>query len=288
MLTRFLLDLPGVVLLASHDRVLLDDVCTDLVDLDPTAFGTDGLGGRRFGGGWSDYVAAREDARRRWEATYAGPAGGARTGSGRRRGSAPRRSPTTAARPTTTSSSTSSRAPRSRARWRAARRTPSAGSTTAERDQVRKPPKPLTFRQPAGRGGRGRPTGAGPRPGGRRAAHASTASTSRRASTCSSPAPTVREVDAARRAGRPPGPDLGLGLGRRPGGRAGAGRGLRGPGAPGRGRVRRRGRRPRGRTRRCASSGWSTRATTTGPSACSRWASAVGSAWPSPWRRAPT
>ena len=71
VLTRFLLDLPGVVLLASHDRVLLDDVCTDLVDLDPTAFGTDGQGGRRFGGGWSDYVASREDARRRWEETYA-------------------------------------------------------------------------------------------------------------------------------------------------------------------------------------------------------------------------
>ncbi|MEO6512166.1 MAG: ATP-binding cassette domain-containing protein [Nocardioides sp.] len=70
VLTTFLLGLPGVVLLASHDRVLLDDVCTDLVDLDPTAFGTDGLGGRRFGGGWTAYVAAREDARRRWEQTY--------------------------------------------------------------------------------------------------------------------------------------------------------------------------------------------------------------------------
>ncbi|MBF4770209.1 ABC-F family ATP-binding cassette domain-containing protein [Nocardioides agariphilus] len=71
VLTRFLLDLPGVVLLSSHDRVLLDDACTDLVDLDPTAYGTDGQGGRRFGGGWSDYVAAREDARRRWEESYA-------------------------------------------------------------------------------------------------------------------------------------------------------------------------------------------------------------------------
>jgi macrolide transport system ATP-binding/permease protein len=70
VLTGFLRDLPGVVLLASHDRVLLDDVCTDLVDLDPTAFGTDGLGGRRFGGGWTEYVAAREDARRRWEQAY--------------------------------------------------------------------------------------------------------------------------------------------------------------------------------------------------------------------------
>ena len=71
VLTAFLRDLPGVVLLASHDRVLLDDVCTDLVDLDAGALGTDGSGGRRFGGGWSDYEAARADARRRWEETYA-------------------------------------------------------------------------------------------------------------------------------------------------------------------------------------------------------------------------
>src|SRR6185436_18721859 len=56
VLTEFLLGLPGVVLLSSHDRVLLDDVCTDLVDLDPTAYGTDGSGGRRFGGGWTEYV----------------------------------------------------------------------------------------------------------------------------------------------------------------------------------------------------------------------------------------
>jgi macrolide transport system ATP-binding/permease protein len=71
LLTGFLRDLPGVVLLASHDRVLLDDVCTDLVDLDAGALGTDGSGGRRFGGGWSAYEAARADARRRWEETYA-------------------------------------------------------------------------------------------------------------------------------------------------------------------------------------------------------------------------
>ncbi|WP_141014866.1 ABC-F family ATP-binding cassette domain-containing protein [Nocardioides sambongensis] len=71
VLTGFLRDLPGVVLLASHDRVLLDDVCTDLVDLDPVGPGTDGHGGRRYGGGWSAYEAARAEARGRWEATYA-------------------------------------------------------------------------------------------------------------------------------------------------------------------------------------------------------------------------
>jgi macrolide transport system ATP-binding/permease protein len=71
VLTGFLRDLPGVVLLASHDRVLLDEVCTDLVDLDPAALGTDGAGGRRFGGGWTAYEEHRAAARRRWEETYA-------------------------------------------------------------------------------------------------------------------------------------------------------------------------------------------------------------------------
>jgi macrolide transport system ATP-binding/permease protein len=71
-LTTFLRGLPGVVLLASHDRVLLDDVCTDLMDLDPAELGTDGSGGRRFGGGWTAYEEHRRAARRRWEETYEG------------------------------------------------------------------------------------------------------------------------------------------------------------------------------------------------------------------------
>jgi macrolide transport system ATP-binding/permease protein len=70
LLTAFLRELPGVVLLASHDRVLLDDVCTDLFDLDPSELGTDGRGGRRFGGGWTAYEEHRGAVRRRWEETY--------------------------------------------------------------------------------------------------------------------------------------------------------------------------------------------------------------------------
>jgi macrolide transport system ATP-binding/permease protein len=71
LLAGFLRDLPGVVLFASHDRVFLDDVATDLLDLDPSALGTDGRGGRRFGGGWSAYERHRREARRRWEEAWA-------------------------------------------------------------------------------------------------------------------------------------------------------------------------------------------------------------------------
>ena len=71
MLEDFLVSIPGVVVAASHDRTFLDRVCTHLVDLDPAELGTDGRGGRRFGGGWSAYVQHRAEARRRWEQAYA-------------------------------------------------------------------------------------------------------------------------------------------------------------------------------------------------------------------------
>ena len=46
-LESFLLELPGVVLVASHDRVFLDRVCSVIVDLDASHFGVDGEGGNR-------------------------------------------------------------------------------------------------------------------------------------------------------------------------------------------------------------------------------------------------
>jgi macrolide transport system ATP-binding/permease protein len=52
-LESFLVDLPGVVLVASHDRTFLENVCRQVVDLDPSHFGTDGQGGNRFSGGYS-------------------------------------------------------------------------------------------------------------------------------------------------------------------------------------------------------------------------------------------
>jgi macrolide transport system ATP-binding/permease protein len=145
VLTGFLRDLPGVVVLASHDRVLLDDVCTDLVDLDAGELGTDGSGGRRFGGGWSDYEAARADARRRWEETYAAQ----HEELGRLR----------AATKVGTSAIAHDRGPTDgdkyiysfkggRVDQTLARRKRDAQRRldVAEREQVRKPPAPLTFR----------------------------------------------------------------------------------------------------------------------------------------------
>ncbi|WP_026240270.1 ABC-F family ATP-binding cassette domain-containing protein [Parafrankia discariae] len=57
--------LPGVVIAASHDRTFLDAVCTDLIDLDPA------LGGpTRYGGAYTDYQRARRSERERWERRF--------------------------------------------------------------------------------------------------------------------------------------------------------------------------------------------------------------------------
>ena len=71
LLGDFLRSLPGVVTVASHDRVFLDEVCTDLVDLDSTHFGVDGHGGRHYAGGYGGYLAHKRAARRRWELAFA-------------------------------------------------------------------------------------------------------------------------------------------------------------------------------------------------------------------------
>jgi macrolide transport system ATP-binding/permease protein len=70
-LEQFLVELPGVVVLASHDRVLLDRVCAEVVDLDASHFGVDGSGGNRFSGGFSTYLEHKRSARRRWEEAFA-------------------------------------------------------------------------------------------------------------------------------------------------------------------------------------------------------------------------
>jgi macrolide transport system ATP-binding/permease protein len=58
--------LPGIVVLSSHDRVFLEAVCTDIVDLDPAADGP-----ALYGGRYSDYLLAKRAERRRWEQRFA-------------------------------------------------------------------------------------------------------------------------------------------------------------------------------------------------------------------------
>jgi macrolide transport system ATP-binding/permease protein len=60
----------GATLVASHDRVFLDRVCTAIVDLDPSHFGTDGRGGRLFSGNFTDYLAAKRASRHRWQEEF--------------------------------------------------------------------------------------------------------------------------------------------------------------------------------------------------------------------------
>ena len=64
-LQAYLSDLPGVVVLASHDRVFLDAVCTDICDLDPSRGGL-----TRYGGSYSDYLHAKRAERLRWEQAW--------------------------------------------------------------------------------------------------------------------------------------------------------------------------------------------------------------------------
>ncbi|RNI19898.1 ABC-F family ATP-binding cassette domain-containing protein [Flexivirga caeni] len=65
-----LVSMPGAILVASHDRVFLDRTCTEIVDLDPSHFGTDGVGGRLFAGNFSDYLVAKRAVRTRWQERF--------------------------------------------------------------------------------------------------------------------------------------------------------------------------------------------------------------------------
>jgi macrolide transport system ATP-binding/permease protein len=71
---RVLTELPGVVVVASHDRVFLDRVADQVLDLDAGPLGSDGQGGRSHGlaeGGYSGVLEARAASRRRWEELHA-------------------------------------------------------------------------------------------------------------------------------------------------------------------------------------------------------------------------
>ncbi|TDO56710.1 macrolide transport system ATP-binding/permease protein [Kribbella sp. VKM Ac-2571] len=58
-------ELPGVVVVASHDRAFLDAVCTDLIDLDPSVDGP-----VRYGGNYTDYQEQKQADRERWRRRY--------------------------------------------------------------------------------------------------------------------------------------------------------------------------------------------------------------------------
>ncbi|WP_051871627.1 ATP-binding cassette domain-containing protein [Streptomyces sclerotialus] len=57
---------PGGVVVVSHDRTLLQDVATTIVDLDPSSDGRPAV----YGNGYDGYVAGRRAARLRWEEEY--------------------------------------------------------------------------------------------------------------------------------------------------------------------------------------------------------------------------
>ena len=58
------------VVVASHDRVVLDNTAAVIVDLDPSHFGVDGEGGTRFAGDFTAYLRERRRARQRWETAF--------------------------------------------------------------------------------------------------------------------------------------------------------------------------------------------------------------------------
>ena len=71
---QVLTDLPGVVVVASHDRVFLDRVADQVLDLDAGPLGSDGRGGRTHGladGGYTAVLRARAAARSREEDLHA-------------------------------------------------------------------------------------------------------------------------------------------------------------------------------------------------------------------------
>ena len=149
LLARELRAWRGPVVFASHDRAFLDDVATELVDLDPTrrrATGENGGGmATRYGGGFSDYLVERQLERERWQQ---------RAVAEKREEQRLREAATTGAR----SLDRSERAPRDNdkfvVRFKGARRDAATRRRVRdaeqrlaafERERVGAPPEPLTF-----------------------------------------------------------------------------------------------------------------------------------------------
>ncbi|PFG34599.1 ABC-F family ATP-binding cassette domain-containing protein [Sanguibacter antarcticus] len=59
--------MPGIVVLASHDRDFLDEVCTEILDLDPSPTGESGT---LTHGAYRDYRVAKKKERAEWQRVY--------------------------------------------------------------------------------------------------------------------------------------------------------------------------------------------------------------------------
>ena len=60
----------GVVIFACHDRAFLDEVATDLIDIDSSSRGATRFGGSSRGRTFTAYLAQKAADRQRWEAQY--------------------------------------------------------------------------------------------------------------------------------------------------------------------------------------------------------------------------
>ncbi|MFC0527452.1 ABC-F family ATP-binding cassette domain-containing protein [Phytohabitans kaempferiae] len=132
--------LPGVVVLASHDRTLLDAVCTDLVDLDPAVDGP-----TRYGGNYTAYQAEKQAERERWQRRFAEEQEELR---GLRHAVAVTAHQVAKGRPPRDNEKMGYDATGARVEHQVSRRVRNFARRLheLERDQVRKPPEPLRFR----------------------------------------------------------------------------------------------------------------------------------------------
>ncbi|GAA3228596.1 ABC-F family ATP-binding cassette domain-containing protein [Oerskovia jenensis] len=141
--------LPGAVLLASHDRVFLDEVCTEILDLDPSqeASSAGRTGGTLYAGSYRDYLRAKRVERARWEQQFAAEQDELK---------ALRRSVATTARNVSHNRERGNQskllydAKGERVQSQVSRRVRNAQQRldTLQAEQVRKPPEPLRFAAP--------------------------------------------------------------------------------------------------------------------------------------------
>ena len=143
----------GPVIFASHDREFLDRVATSLLDLDPgratSAVSRDDAlaasGGTVFGGGFSEFLTVKAEERKRWQRQYESEQAELRRLRSNVDGAAPRH--VAHGRAATDNDKFLKHFKRENVESAVSRRVRNAELrlATLEREQVRKPPAPLTF-----------------------------------------------------------------------------------------------------------------------------------------------